>query len=461
MKKIILILVAVTLFFSCERKIDEFPADSNGVNFSHFVAVGNSMVAGFSDNALYLSGQQNSIPNIMAVQFKTVGGGNFVQPLIGTEEGVGVTRIPGGIYCYTKMVLKVVPDLDCNGSPVGTASLKPALLNPAADQNTLIGQLMAPPTIAGPYDNYGVPGLSLQAAFMSGYGAYNPYFARFASSAATSSVIGEAASRQPTFFMMWLGDMDALTSALAGTDMLLTSVDTFAKYYPMATGALLASGNSPKGVVATIPDVTSLPFFNTISKQLPYNGVTLTADQAAGLNFLYNMWGHGDIVWKEGQNPFVYSKPDGSWKQMQAGDLFLLTLPTDSIKCKGMGIANPATYQPYPIPGEFVLDVTEQANIKTRTDQFNQIIKATATTQKLAVADMNTYMKSFVSGMVFDGIKLSTTFVTGGLFSTDGVHLNPRGKAIAANYFIQAVNDYYGCRIPQADITRYPGLVFP
>jgi len=108
-----------------------------------------------------------------------------------------------------------------------------------------------------------------------------------------------------------------------------------------------------------------------------------------------------------------------------------------------------------------VLDVTEQANIKTRTDQFNQIIKATATTQKLAVADMNTYMKSFVSGMVFDGIKLSTTFVTGGLFSTDGVHLNPRGKAIAANYFIQAVNDYYGCRIPQADITRYPGLVFP
>jgi len=280
MKKIILILVAVTLFFSCERKIDEFPADSNGLNFSHFVAVGNSMVAGFSDNALYLSGQQNSIPNIMAVQFKTVGGGNFVQPLIGTEEGVGVTRIPGGIYCYTKMVLKVVPDLDCNGSPVGTASLKPALLNPAADQNTLIGQLMAPPTVAGPYDNYGVPGLSLQAAFMSGYGAYNPYFARFASSAATSSVIGEAASRQPTFFMMWLGDMDALTSALAGTDMLLTSVDTFAKYYPMATGALLASGNSPKGVVATIPDVTSLPFFNTISKQLPYNGVTLTADQA-------------------------------------------------------------------------------------------------------------------------------------------------------------------------------------
>ena len=107
---------------------------------------------------------------------------------------------------------------------------------------------------------------NLGSGGVGGYGAYNPYFARFASITATSSVIGEAASRQPSFFMMWLGDMDALASALAGTDLLLTPVDTFAKYYPMATGALLASGNSPKGVVATIPDVTSLPFFNTISK---------------------------------------------------------------------------------------------------------------------------------------------------------------------------------------------------
>jgi len=461
MKKIFFILFSIALFTGCERKVNEFSPSANGVDFSKFVAVGNSMVGGFSDAALYLSGQQNSIPNIMATQFQTVGGGSFSQPLIGTENGVGFNVTPGGLYFNTKMVLKIVPDKDCAGDPTGTASLKPAYAVENPDQGELQQQLFAPPTVAGPYNNMGVPGLTLQAAFMPGYAAYNPFYARFASSAATSSVIVEAASQQSTFFLVWLGDNDVLTSAMAGTDALMTPVDTFAKYYPMATGALIASGKNPKGVVATIPDITSIPFFTTISKQLPWNGVTLTEEQAIGLNQLYTIYGHGDIIWKEGQNPFVYIRNDGAWVQMEAGDLFLLTLPTDSIKCRGMGIADPVALKPYPINGKYVLSVAEQNNIKTRVDLFNEIIENTATEQNLALADMNAYLKLFASGMIFDGIKLSTTFVTGGLFSTDGIHLNPRGSSMAANYLIQAINSKYGSNIPQANMTNYPGLVFP
>ncbi len=464
MKKILFIILSLAMLTACERKIDEFAASANGLDFSKFVSVGNSMTAGYADGALYLSGQQNSIPNIMATQFKTVGGGEFTQPLIGTEEGVGFTPIPGGIYCYTKRVLTIVPDMDCYGNPVGTASLKPAFSsNP--DQATLLQQLFAPPTVAGPYNNMGVPGATLQAIFYPGYGSAlgNPYFKRFATSA-TTSVLKDAMAQQPTFFYLWIGNNDVLASALAGSDLMLTPADTFAKYYPMATGALLASGKQPKGVVATIPDITSIPFFTTISKQLPWNGVPLSATQAAQLNAVYSLQGHSEIVWKEGLNPFVYQKENGTLAQMQEGDLFLLTLPTDSIKCRGMGIADttkhPMPYV-YPIPGKFVLDKAEQANIKAHVDQYNTIIRQVAATQNLAVADMNTYLKSFTSGMVFDGIKVSTTFVTGGLFSTDGVHLNPRGNCIAANYFIQAINAKYGSNIPQANVTNYPGLIFP
>jgi hypothetical protein len=56
---------------------------------------------------------------------------------------------------------------------------------------------------------------------------------------------------------------------------------------------------------------------------------------------------------------------------------------------------------------------------------------------------------------------MSTTFVTGGTFSTDGLHLNPRGNAVVANYFIQAINEKYGSTIPQVDETAYHGLIFP
>jgi hypothetical protein len=464
MKKILFVILSLALFASCERKIDEYPASANGLDFSKFVAVGNSLTAGYADGALYLSGQQNSIPNIMATQFKTVGGGEFTQPLIGTEDGVGFQPIPGGIFCYTKMGLAIVPDRDCSGAPTGTASLKPALVA-HPDQATLLGQLFSPPTVAGPYNNMGVPGATLQAIFFPGYGSDygNPFFKRFATSP-TTSVIADAMAQQPTFFSMWIGDNDVLGSALAGTDLLLTPADTFAKYYPMAVGAMLSSGKNPKGVLATIPDVTTIPFFTTISKSLPWNGVPLDAAQAAQLTALYALQGHPEIVWKEGLNPFVYKKEDGTLSQMHEGDLFLLTLPTDSIKCRGMGIVD-TTKHPipyiYPIPGKYVLDIYEQYNITQRTNIFNDIIRQTAAGTNLAVADMHEYIKRFVSGMVFDGIKMNTTFVTGGMFSTDGIHLNPRGCAVAANYFIESINTHYASKIPQANITNYNGLIFP
>ena len=469
MKKILFIILSLAFFTACERKIDEFAASANGVDFSKFVSVGNSLTAGYADGALYLSGQENSIPNIMATQFKTVGGGDFKQPLIGTNDGVGFQQIPGGIYCYTKMVLKIVPDKDCYGNMTGTASLKPGFAS-TPDQATLLGQLFAPSSVTGPYNNVGVPGASLMSIFYNRLGdptpdghPFNPYFVRFASSVNTS-ILQDALAQQPTFFYLWIGNNDALLSALAGSDLGLTPADTFAKYYPMAAGALLASAKKPKGVVGTIPDVTSIPFFTTISKQLPWNGVPLDATQAAQLNTLYTLQGHPEIVWKAGLNPFVYRKENGTIAQLQAGDLFLLTLPTDSIKCRGMGIVD-TTKHPmpyiYPIPGKFVLDNAEQANIKAHVDQYNMVIRHVAASQNLALADMNEYMKKFATGMVFDGIKMNTAFVTGGMFSTDGVHLNPRGNCVAANFFIQSINSKYNCNIPQANITNYPGLVFP
>jgi hypothetical protein len=279
----------------------------------------------------------------------------------------------------------------------------------------------------------------------------------------TASVLEDAAAQKPTFFSLWIGNNDVLLSALAGTDAFITAVDTFAKYYPLAVGAMLASGKSPKGIVATIPDVTSIPFFTTISSKLPYNNVVLTAAQAAGLNALYTGFGHPEITWQAGANSFVIKKEDGTWVHMGPSDLFLLTMPTDSIQCRGMGIVD-TTVSPirlYPIPGKYVLDLNEQANIQQHIDAYNQIIKQTAISTGLAVADMNQELKGFQSGMVFDGIKLNTTFITGGLFSTDGIHLNPRGCATVANIFIRAINAKYNSTIPQVSITDYHGIIFP
>ena len=70
-------------------------------------------------------------------------------------------------------------------------------------------------------------------------------------------------------------------------------------------------------------------------------------------------------------------------------------------------------------------------------------------------------MKELKAGIVWDGMKLNATFISGGVFSTDGVHLDPRGCSLAANYFIDAINAKYGSTVPYANVTEYPGLVFP
>jgi hypothetical protein len=51
--------------------------------------VGNSLTAGYADGGLYLEGQQNSYPSIIAKQMALVGGGKFTQPLFTEAQANG------------------------------------------------------------------------------------------------------------------------------------------------------------------------------------------------------------------------------------------------------------------------------------------------------------------------------------------------------------------------------------
>jgi len=71
----------------------ELRGDPGSVDFSKYVAVGNSLTAGLMDAALFTSGQQNSFPNILAQQFQIngVGGGTFNQPDINSTTGFNIS----------------------------------------------------------------------------------------------------------------------------------------------------------------------------------------------------------------------------------------------------------------------------------------------------------------------------------------------------------------------------------
>ena len=74
-------IAAFGLIASCKPTINiDEPASNTQVDFSKYIAIGNSLTAGYSNGGLYLSGQQNSFPNFIAEKMKRFGGGEFITP---------------------------------------------------------------------------------------------------------------------------------------------------------------------------------------------------------------------------------------------------------------------------------------------------------------------------------------------------------------------------------------------
>ncbi len=95
MKKIIISTIAVSaLLFtvtSCKTDFDndvkDIQVSKGSADFTKYVALGNSLTSGFRDGALYIDGQNESYPSMIAQQMKLVGGGDFKQPLMADNNG--------------------------------------------------------------------------------------------------------------------------------------------------------------------------------------------------------------------------------------------------------------------------------------------------------------------------------------------------------------------------------------
>jgi len=280
MKKIIYIFIISGLFFACngddydltpfnpETSITinpQTPSYSSGTaNFSNFVAVGNSLTAGYSDGALFVEGQENSMPNILAQQFALAGGGPFSQPLM--NDNLGGLLLGGQQITSNRLYLSFA-----SGSPSPTTV--------SGTPSTEVSNVLS-----GPFNNMGVPGAKSYHLVAPGYGNVagvaqglaNPYYARMATSSG-ATVLGDAMTQNPTFFSLWIGNNDILgyaTSGGSGMDQTgnldptsyggndITDPNVFASVYNSLLQGLTANG--AKGIVTNLPSITSIPYFTTV-----------------------------------------------------------------------------------------------------------------------------------------------------------------------------------------------------
>ncbi|TNF45619.1 MAG: hypothetical protein EP305_13475 [Bacteroidetes bacterium] len=436
----IIVFGTLAVTYSCKPKETTTEWNSGDANVATYVAIGGSSTGGYMHDALTNEGQQNSLAAILSAQFEMAGGSSMVHPSV-SSSSIGWSLTGAS-------VLELGFKTDCNG----TTSLSPVRVGSSGDVSVLNN------VYSSTNRNFGIPFLSSLKLNDASYGdpmngTHNPFFARMASST-SSSILSDLSATNMTFCSVQVGIDEVLDYARKGA----SSGSLAPVNGPAGTGFSgsvqelmdLVESKGAKAVVATIPDVMTMPYFTTI----PYDGLDLDAESAESLNQIYNPIGINFVV---GKNAFMIEDPNAGVfgvRQMVPGELLLLNVPLDSVKCHKMGSV-------FPLRDEFILTLDEQQEIRTAVEGYNESLVNMANSKGFAVVREDYFYKSISTGIVYNGVSLNAQFVSGGAYSLDGLRLNPRGNALLANEYIRAINQKYNARIPYADPIKYKGIVFP
>ena len=446
------ILFLLPLLMACKPKAPIPQANAGTADFSKFVAIGDGHTAGYMDDGLSVDGQKNSLGAILQQQLMMVGAPSIEMPWM-SDQNIGLS--PNGL---SRLILGY--KTDCQG----ISSLSPVRYNIQGETSSFSASAYS---ATKKYTNFGVPGLRMIDMVSTAFGninlpQHNAFFARMSKDQFNLPGSGSFSSVQenvfdggyPTFCSIYLGIEDVLPYARSGATQ--NPMSPLAGFPGVGFEESLAqlceqlAAQNVKAVIATIPNISDWPFFNTI----PYNGLNLDAENAASLNQIYNPLGFSFVV---GANPFMVADPNAGMfgvRPAVSGEKILLTAPLDSVKCNQMGSI-------FPFRNEFVLTLAELNEIQNRIDLFNAAIRQKATAYGFALVETGAFYDKLSSGFTYNGASLSATFVSGGAFSLDGIHLNSRGNALLANEFIKAINKTFTAKIPLINALNYNAILFP
>ena len=394
------------------------------VNYSNYVALGDSLTAGYSAGALTKYYQDYSFPEILAKQF---GIASFQQPTI-SDPGIGsygtVLQLTALTLGPTGVVPVIGPTPGASGMPLNA-------------------------TLATPYNNLGIPGaLAGDLATKTGNitnlltGHINPATLMFdiVLRDGQHTALEQAISLNPTFVTVWIGNNDVLGAAIAGRR-------------PRGCHAH-AEGGLPAGVHHADRRVAAVP------PQRRHRG------RHGSRRHVDPVRDHDQAVPCQPGD----GRPHPAPRRVRPAHRERLrdALGASSLLAQGIGIPAAAGGTGLPLPeGSFnpatgkvtagvILHASEIAAIQARTADINGIITATAAQFNAKVIDVNAIFANMVThGVLVGGIELGPAFLTGGIFGYDGIHPQRLGYAVLANEMIKVLNVAYGTKVPQVDLLPF------
>jgi lysophospholipase L1-like esterase len=389
---------AVMALSACETKRELMGPTTpvGGEIFRSYVALGNSITAGFQSNGINDSTQRQSYAVLLAKQMGT----RFAYPSL---------AMPG---CSPPIANTQT------GALVGGASAPPCSLRAGA-------------SITDVLNNVAVPG----ARVLDPTSATAP-----ASNALTTFILGgktqvqKALDANPTFATIWIGNNDVLVAGLSGIlvptpalgqNGIISTQAQFQTSYDLMISQLTAGAPSIKGVLIGVAQVANLPSLSSggLIASSPAIPAGISAAAGTPVTVLPNC----------------------------TGSTSLINVPSllGAIRAK----SHPAVIScapgfpgiPAPVGDIFVLDAGEQTTLAGVISGYNAYIKGKADAIGFAYYDPNIlFAAKRASGEIPPFPNLASATATfGPLISLDGVHPSAAAHILIANELIAVINAKY------------------
>ena len=391
---------ALAVLASCESKhptLGDVPMKTSDI-FRSYVALGNSITAGYQSGGINDSTQRQSYARLLAgsmgtqYHYASLNAPGCAPPIANTQTGA---RVGGG--SSTTCALR------------STASITDVL------------------------NNVAVPGArSLDPTNTS----------TVASNALTTFVLGgksqvqKALDASPTFASIWIGNNDVLEAGLSGlltatapfSPGIVSTQAVFQTNYDLMISQLLAGAPNLKGVLIGVVQVSGVPQLTS--------GALIASSAAL----------QGAISAGAGTPVAIHPNCTGSASLVNLVQL----IPQIKAGAHPPIISCAVGALPAPVGDLLVLDAAEQAALGATITGYNNYIAQKAASIGFAYYDPNVLLaaKKATGEIPAAPNFASATATFGTLISLDGVHPAAAAHVLIANGLVDAINAKYGTKLP-------------
>ncbi|MCS4040624.1 SGNH/GDSL hydrolase family protein [Salinibacter ruber] len=425
----LLLALTLPLVSGCDDESLTAPEVQND-RFNSYVALGNSITAGFQADGINQTLQQQSYAVRLADQMNT----------------------PFGI-----------PALQDPGCPPPLANIFPPERTVPLEEITPPGCALRSSPTPTQLNNVAVPGAWIQDALTNSAaaGAHPNELTSFILGGKTQ--VEAAMEANPSFATVWLGNNDVLRAALIGDPSLATSASTFSSRYTRVLDSLEAAG-ADDGALASVANVTLIPnlspgqAYATAESQINQLG----QQRAANDGDPNTNWGSYSVAASCASGPSA-TQSRISFRYGFEG-LFTLALSGQDVELDctdgrplaeiyGQGTLDQVGIGT--LGGLSVLTASETQQLVGRLQAYNTFLQLEADDRDWAYVDVNAALGALYNAGTETPNDPSDDLVPkfpnlapdqptfGQFFSEDGVHPSSATHQVVTNLFVEAINNQY------------------